>query len=727
MSRRAAGDRDDGRVRRRFRRWPAVLAVALVVLGIVATAVRLDAPSDGSMARFTGGSVLADVPGDPQPGGLRPGDDVVAIHGNTYELRSGETRTVALTRPDPYPLLAAGWGDLVFVIALAVLAVALYLRRPGEPATPPLLVAAAALFGSTFVVVAGLPVRAFVLATPQNWLFWANTVFVYAIAWGAVLVMSLRFVPDHPWASTRVVRVAAVAPLATMAALTGILAVLPGPAAGDAQAIVSATSALVLAVLLAGIVIGAVGYRRTTDRTARDRLRWVAAGGLAAAVIGIAGWHLPALVTGEPLFPVGALGLSALPFVAGIAVALRRHRLFDIERLANRSLVYAAVVTVLVAVYTATVAVLAAVLRISDGIAAALAAAVAALVLAPLRATAQGLVNRVMYGHRDDPAAVLAGLGGRLQTVMLPGDVSPTVVDTVARSLRVPYVAIDLCGPDGDLHVVAEHGVPVGAVHAEPLVHYGETVGRLRVSGRGVDDPLEEADLVLIRSLAQQVGPAVQAVRLHHDLVRSRAEVVALREDERRRLRRELHDGLGPALAAIALKAGLAARDVPAGQTRELLGEITDEVRTSLADVRRVVDALRPPAIDELGLVGAVRARAAALTGDLIIEVDGPPDRAALPAAVETAGYRIAVEAMTNAVRHSTGRRVTVRITVDDHDVLVVVRDDGTGLAADRNPGVGLRSMQERAAELGGSCRITGTGGGTEVRARLPLRVGVAS
>ena len=224
-----------------------------------------------------------------------------------------------------------------------------------------------------------------------------------------------------------------------------------------------------------------------------------------------------------------------------------------------------------------------------------------------------------MYGDRDDPAGVLARLGDRMQAVMLPDDVLPAVVETVAQSLRLPYVAIDLADATGEFRLAAEHGAPVGAVHAETLTHHGAAVGRLRVSERGRDDPLEPADLELVRSLAREVGPAVQAVRLHQDLLRSRAEVVALREDERRRLRRDLHDGLGPALAAIGLKAGLAARQVPPeSAARGLLGEIDSEVKASLGDIRRLVEALRPPALDELGLVGAVRSRAAALAGDVI-------------------------------------------------------------------------------------------------------------
>jgi two-component system NarL family sensor kinase len=383
------------------------------------------------------------------------------------------------------------------------------------------------------------------------------------------------------------------------------------------------------------------------------------------------------------------------------------------------------VVAVLVAGYAGAVAVLIAGLGLSDAVAAALAAAGAALALAPLRTGAQRSVNRLMYGHRDDPAGALEGLGDRLQAVMLPDDVPSAVVDTVARSLRVPYAAVDLADAAGAFRTVAVHGAPVGRVHAEALLHHGEAVGRLRVSDRGRDDPLDAADLDLIRTLAQQVGPAVQAVRLHHDLVRSRAEVVALREDERRRLRRELHDGLGPALAAIGLKAGLAAREVPDGAAHALLGEISDEVKASLADVRRVVEALRPPAVDELGLVAAVRSRAAALSGDLAIEVSGPADRPVLPAAVETAAYRIAVEAMTNAVRHSGARTCAVSIVAGARDLVVEVRDDGGGLDPGRAPGVGLRSMRERAAELGGDCRVgSAPEGGTLVRARLPLELG---
>jgi signal transduction histidine kinase len=222
-------------------------------------------------------------------------------------------------------------------------------------------------------------------------------------------------------------------------------------------------------------------------------------------------------------------------------------------------------------------------------------------------------------------------------------------------------------------------------------------------------------------------------------------------------LRRDLHDGLGPTLAAIRLKARLAAREVPAGSAAEaLLAEIATEAAASVADVRRLVEALRPPALDELGLVAAVRSRADALAGAVTIEVrgdvtgnaagsgagrgdgtgessddtsdessDGAGEDGApvpLPAAVETAAYRIAVEAMTNVVRHSGATTCTVRIQRHPDAVEVTVSDNGRGLDPARPSGVGLRSMRERAAELGGELSLgVADEGGTLVRAHLPL------
>jgi two-component system NarL family sensor kinase len=724
-----------------------VLAAGLVLTGVLAVAVRLDAPDDGTVvSSWQTNGVVVGVTNGGEADHLRDGDVVTTIAGRrladglgglvrpepgqeiSYQvLRDVRPLTVQVGRADPYPLLAAGWGNLLFVFALAGLATALYLRRPEEPATTPLLIAAAGLLGSTVAFVAGLPALALATGGPPLWLYNLSIVGAYVIAWGGSLAFALQLSGAQRWLrrGQSMLVVAYVGPPGLMLVWMAVAAAIAPNGLRWFDLVYAFTTVLVATSLVVGGVLGVVGYRRSDDPLSRSRLRWVAGGSIAAAVLGLAGWHLPELILGHQLLPSGAIGLSGLPFVVGIAVALRRHRLFDIERLANRSLVYVTLVAVLVAGYAALVAVLVSGLQLSGTVAAAIAAAAAALALAPLRNAAQRTVNRLMYGHRDDPAGVLAELGERMQAVMLPDDVLPVVVQTVASSLRLPYVAIDLADARGELRVTAEHGTPIGTVHTETLSHHGADIGRLRVSERGRDDPLEPADLELLRSLAREIGPAVQAVRLHTDLLRSRAEVVALREDERRRLRRDLHDGLGPALAAIGLKAGLAAREVPAeSAARGLLGEIDNEVKTSLGDIRRLVEALRPPALDELGLLGAVRSRATALAGSLTIDVTGDEPIGPLPAAVETAAYRIVVEAITNAVRHSAGTRCIVSVSIVEDALELSVRDDGGGLVPERTPGVGLRSMQERAAEVGGTLSVRSADIGTVVSGRLPLGLG---
>jgi signal transduction histidine kinase len=196
---------------------------------------------------------------------------------------------------------------------------------------------------------------------------------------------------------------------------------------------------------------------------------------------------------------------------------------------------------------------------------------------------------------------------------------------------------------------------------------------------------------------------------------------VAAREEERRRLRRDLHDGLGPSLAAIVLKLNTVRSRAETSGGTGLLAEATGEVKAAISEVRRLVDNLRPPAIDEVGLLAAIRQRAAALTGEVTIDVVGPASLPPLPAAVEVAAFRIASEAMANVVRHSRAGHAEVSVHVDGEFELVV-SDNGRGADAGVGVGVGWTSMRERAAELGGCCAIgTRPEGGLFVRAVLPL------
>jgi signal transduction histidine kinase len=237
--------------------------------------------------------------------------------------------------------------------------------------------------------------------------------------------------------------------------------------------------------------------------------------------------------------------------------------------------------------------------------------------------------------------------------------------------------------------------------------------------------------------LARHAGVAVHAVRLTADLQRSRERLVAALEEERRRLRRDLHDGLGPQLAAIAVKLEAARNLLPLHPKLGdgLLAELKNQTQVALADIRRLVYNLRPPSLDELGLVSALRehvtlyslptpGRTEAGTGDgrLMVDVEAPEKLPALPAAVEVAAYRIALEGLTNVVRHAFARSCIIRLTLAEGMLHLTITDDGRGLPADLRAGVGLISMRERAAELGGTLVLErAPSGGAHLQARLPL------
>jgi signal transduction histidine kinase len=260
-----------------------------------------------------------------------------------------------------------------------------------------------------------------------------------------------------------------------------------------------------------------------------------------------------------------------------------------------------------------------------------------------------------------------------------------------------------------------------------PLVHHGVPVGDMVLGLRAGESAFTAADRRLLADLARQAGVAVSAVRLTADLQRSRERLVTTREEERRRLRRDLHDGLGAQLAGLTVQTGvlkgLIARD-PEG-AEALVGELRTELRAAIADIRRLVYELRPPALDELGLTGALQRlaeRTGADTDGPRVTVDVPPDLPQLSAAAEVAVYRIAQEALTNVVRHASAHSCLVRVRADDDGVTLEVIDDGRGLSGmPGSAGVGHASMRERAAEMGGECRVEpGADGGTLVVARLP-------
>jgi signal transduction histidine kinase len=272
----------------------------------------------------------------------------------------------------------------------------------------------------------------------------------------------------------------------------------------------------------------------------------------------------------------------------------------------------------------------------------------------------------------------------------------------------------------------ASYGSPKGEPETIPLVYQREEIGRLVLSPRAPGEAFSDADRGLLEDLARQAEVAVHAVRLTADLQRSRERLVATREEERRRLRRDLHDGLGAQLAGLNVQTGTLRRVIPCDPDAadELVVELREELRGAIADIRRLVYDLRPPALDDLGLVEALRQlaeRYGSKDGPLRVVVEAPEDIFDLPAAVEVAVYRISQEAITNVARHARATTCVVRLSISDEVTLEIV-DDGVGIPSGRSAGVGVSSMNERAEELGGACTVEiSPGGGTRVPARLPL------
>jgi signal transduction histidine kinase len=485
-------------------------------------------------------------------------------------------------------------------------------------------------------------------------------------------------------------------------------------------------------------------YRRVSNWVQRQQTKWVVFGiALGLAVFLTVNIAVSAVVpvptsAGEftTLMVGAALMNSALLLIPlSIGVAVLRYHLFDIDILINRTLVYGVLTVSVVGIYVLVVGYLGVLFRTAGGqgqlAISILATGLVALLFQPLRDRLQRGINRLIYGDRDDPYAVLSRLGQHLEATLAPEAVLPTIVDTVKESLKLPYTAITLKQDDAFV-VVAASGTPVDEALRLPLVYQNEMVGHLLLAPRAPGESFSSADRRLLDDLAREAGVAVHAVRLTtnlqrmtEDLQRSREHLVNTREEERRRMRRDLHDGLGPNLASLVqlldTARTLVPRDPEAAVT--LLGDLKVQVKTTITDIRRLVYALRPPALDELGLVSAISEHIGHYnqSDGLYVSIDAPDHLPSLPAAVEVAAYHIALEAVTNVARHAHAQSCRIRLSLEG-GLCLEITDDGDGLPADVHAGVGLTSMRERAAELGGEIKIESCPAhGTRVWALLPL------
>jgi signal transduction histidine kinase len=644
---------------------------------------------------------------------------------------------MVVTQPVSLAVLADQAVGTVLVLSVTTIGLVLALRRPTNPIG--WLYGTAGLVGSLTnpwslwvdqLIRTGrpLPLVGQVAAVVKEF-EWAPTV---------ALVVTLPFllVPDGRLRSPRW-RVAAAASMiaAVIVPLTGSLIPgqlvqtpianpfgLRGMAAAVATVVAYTCVALYWGSLVAALVCVVLRFRDARG-IERQQLCWVAVGAT-AAVIGLV---LTTLVVHGILpwiaGPVAYAAVLVMPI--SVAVAILRYRLYDLDYLISRTVVYGLLTAGGVGVYVGVVKGVEWLLREGVGLGGSLlATAVIAVGFAPARDRLQRWVDRRLYGERHDPVRAVARLGERLRDApggAPGGDVLAGVLQGVCETLRLPWASLRVDGAE-----VAAFGRPATASESIPLAHESQQVGVLVVGVRSGEDALGVADRQVLEVLAAPVAVAVHAVLLSQELQRSRERLVAAREEERRRLRRDLHDGLGPVLTAVTLKADAArsALDTAPNQADGLLAELRGDAKQAIGDLRRVVEDLRPASLDELGLLGALSQQVDRFARQgLSISLHAPPALPALPAAVEVAAYRIIAEALTNITRHAHAHQATITVAIDG-DLCLEVHDDGTTSTANGDgwrPGTGFQSMNERIAEVGGTLVVGPTATGGRVQASLPL------
>jgi two-component system, NarL family, sensor kinase len=477
-----------------------------------------------------------------------------------------------------------------------------------------------------------------------------------------------------------------------------------------------AASNIAFAVLFALVLVSlGVRYRRGTD-IERQQLLWL----LFAVLVVLAFAGVP-----WGIFGIGPiLGLLVIPLIpVAVTVAILRYQLLDIRLVVSRALVYGLLTGCAAGAYVGLVALLDVAVRSRVSLGSAIVASViVAIGFNPARVALQRLIDRALYGDRRDPVRAVSRVGERL---VGPGAGLADVLEALCDSLRLPFAAVRYGTAEA-----AAHGTAPVLLHTTKLSYEGARVGELIVGLRYGQRRLSPPDIGVLDLLAGPLAVALHATALSAALQESRVGIVAAREEERRRLRRDLHDGLGPVLTGIAFKADAARNTMPTepAQASNLLGELRADATAAIGDIRRLVYGLRPPTLDDLGLIGSLRQQSARLAqrpdgSSVAVQISAPQALPPLPAAVEVNAYRIIAEALTNAARHAGASRIDVTLALAEAGALSIeVRDDGAPCAAGWLPGFGLISMRERAAELGGSCQAgPDPEGGGRVVASLPL------
>jgi two-component system NarL family sensor kinase len=728
-----------------FVRRPPLVLLCLLAPIAVQFWLALATPSDGTRSVPGWGRWSAEgLTLDRAPAGAEAGDVVVAVdhrpvgevipgvgrqvragERHVYTVHTGETSTkdvrVRLARPSSDEVVRLLLPALPLVLCLDVVAVAVFRRRPGYPPSQLVLLLGVLVPLTVTDWPAGPSISE--LTSDHLSIFFGSEI-AAGLCWSALLHFVLVFPSPLPFIGRH--RWTLAVPWLLPLMLYGARLML-AHGQGDAiqrlerELAFSTPSTLLFPPLLVLLIVWR--YAREPG-SSRIHLRWLLAGLVSSMGLFSALAVVPDLLGIAQIPPPWQpLILALLPLSVGAAIL--QYRLFDVEVVLRRSLIWGGLTGLLLAVYVGAAWLLGEFL--GPGPVLLLVSGVFALTILRLGARLQSTALRLVYGSRQDPYIVVSDLLA-IDTGATPQQVLDGVAALLARSLRLNFVGVELTWENGTPLAYAEHGSTARPPMEIPLLHGDRRVGRLRLDIGARQEPFGPADQALLDGVAHQLGGAGYSVLLAAALQQSRERLITAREEERRRIRRDLHDGLGPGLAAGAMQLEVA-RTLVTEDPREaekLLDRLHVGALAAIADVRRLVDDLRPSSLDQLGLVSALREVAHDFTtgapGAPRVNVSVPTAMPTLPAAIEVAAYKIVVEAMTNVVRHAGASHCQVTLALDRDLLLLLVTDDGHGIPEVFRRGIGLSSMTERAAELGGLCVITRSAeGGTVVTARLPL------
>jgi signal transduction histidine kinase len=655
--------------------------------------------------------------------------------------------------------LTSLWGYLawtgVVVFPLYVLAVWLVRRRPHHTQARRLLVIAA--FSAAGVGLECVVGGAYQESGPNNWLWAANlahsyTSLVVTVAIGVLVASYPDGVVERRW-QRWVVRamwwLLALPPLLLVSRPNLVISPYlldPPPETPVASPFAVAWLAplgwpleilfLSYAGALVGVALSFVRYLRA-DRMQRRQMRLLVYSMAAAVPVAVALVAMTILGVPEGSFWFGLLGSlfipAALMIPVSIVVGVMRYQLFDIDLVIRRSVVYGVLAVGIAAVYIGLAA--APGLALGNQIPVELAViltVLAAVVFQPLRTRLESLADRWVFGERINRYQLVTSFGTTLEQTVDLNELLPRLAETVRRGLGAAWARVSLRGEVADSWLAEPQGVagaPSGTTElTQELRHDDEVIGRIECGPS--EGGYDAADRELLATLSGQAATAIANVRLAAhlseqlaELARSRARIVAAQDTERRRIERDIHDGVQQEVVALIAKLRLARNRLERGETPDaLLAELQSDTGELLTDLRELAHGIHPPVLSDRGLVAAVEARAGRLPLDVTIRADDALRVQRLDADVEAAAYFVICEALTNVVKHANAKEALVSISAVNGHLSLLVRDDGSGQGAPATNGQGLTNLRDRVEALGGRFRVDGRRrGGTSVTADLPV------